>query len=105
MMPDQATSPPPSPPANARPMMTLAQRDTTPVLPQQPRDQPQAAGEIAHATAQHHHDGDLLVGQRRDHVMEIGRASCRERVWQYVVMLVVAGSITKKNISHTRPQL
>src|SRR3546814_17801321 len=34
--------------------------------------------------------------------VEIGRASCRERVCQYVEISVVAGSLKKKNIKHLK---
>src|SRR3546814_11752128 len=34
-------------------------------------------------------------------VVELGRASCRERVCQYVWISVVAGSLTKKNKNTT----
>src|SRR3546814_12502574 len=44
--------------------------------------------------------GDFLVGNG-----EIGRASCRERVCQYVSILVVAGSLKKKINKHTRKKL
>src|SRR3546814_13457140 len=34
---------------------------------------------------------------------EIGRPSCRERVWQYVEISVVAVALKKKKIKHTKP--
>src|SRR3546814_10999932 len=40
----------------------------------------------------------LAIAQAMARVLEIGRASCRERVCQYVLISVVAGSLkTKKN--------
>src|SRR3546814_16463671 len=38
------------------------------------------------------------TGRRKDAVAQIGRASCRERVCQYVVISVVAVSLQKKKI-------
>src|SRR3546814_13945109 len=45
-------------------------------------------------------DGPLRRGGNADyrhaHVLSIGRASCRARVWQYVLLPVVAGALKKK---------
>src|SRR3546814_12075353 len=38
----------------------------------------------------------MAGGARRDLAIEIGRASCRERVWHYVYISVVAVSLKKK---------
>src|SRR3546814_12889144 len=35
---------------------------------------------------------------------QIGRASCRERVWQYVWISVVDGALKKKKIRHKKKQ-
>src|SRR3546814_9257644 len=47
---------------------------------------------------------DLLARERRaavlDQALEIGRASCRERVCQYVSISVVAVSLKKKQNTH-----
>src|SRR3546814_9138298 len=42
----------------------------------------------------------VLVGHRHEEAVEIGRASCRERVCQYVELWVVAVSLKKKTV-HT----
>src|SRR3546814_7669146 len=44
------------------------------------------------------HDRAACIGTRLE---EIGRASCRERVCQYVSISVVAGSLKKKNHEQT----
>src|SRR3546814_19317960 len=46
---------------------------------------------IAHGTTDVHTPASAF-----DVLKEIGRASCRERVWQYVLVWVVAGSLKKK---------
>src|SRR3546814_16579186 len=47
-------------------------------------------------TALLHSEVSEMFEAYRDHGLEIGRASCRERVSQYVSISVVAGSLKKK---------
>src|SRR3546814_11868038 len=52
-------------------------------------------GEHTHKTSQHNPVGLILIDQASQG-FEIGRASCRERVCQYVSIWVVAVSLKKK---------
>src|SRR3546814_19248055 len=45
--------------------------------------------------------GGVDEGDHRQAELEIGRASCRERVCQYVKISVVAVSLKKKNATYT----
>src|SRR3546814_16566242 len=48
------------------------------------------------------HHGKLFLGGGFIRAVEIGRASCRERVCQYVEISVVAVSLKKKQINYNR---
>src|SRR3546814_19203161 len=68
----------------------------------------QEARRLAHAQQQHAGGVGVeragvadLAGAAQPAGLEIGRASCRERVCQYVSISVGAGSLKKKNINIT----
>src|SRR3546814_13543817 len=60
-------------------------------------------GDTLHvATTEARAGGGAYVVGRGDDIAEIGRASCRERVCQYVSISVVAVSLKKKNSTDRR---
>src|SRR3546814_20577656 len=58
-------------------------------------------GGVAGAPRLHHLRAEVVDG----FLVEIGRASCRERVCQYMSISVVAVSLTKKKVITTNVQL
>src|SRR3546814_11314495 len=69
--------------------------------------------DLASLVARHGADWNLIDRRERCAIvgcagtsvyLEIGRASCRERVGQYVYIPVVAGSLTKKKTTQTQKQ-